>query len=116
MTRSVRDIRRAIFLASDVISQSTSRSSLSTPPSRPRRSHSGESRRRSTLLLKEIGEAAAADAEAQAIRRALQSTGGNKSEAARLLCTDYKTLYLYLYLKLKQYGIDAARFREVRAS
>jgi DNA-binding NtrC family response regulator len=57
--------------------------------------------------LKEIAEAAAADAEQQAIRRALQSTKGNKSEAARLLRTDYKTLHL----KMKQYGIPAAQFR-----
>src|SRR3989454_459863 len=61
--------------------------------------------------LKEIAEAAAADAEQQAIRQVLQVTSGNKSEAARLLRTDYKTLYL----KLKQYGIDAGRFRELRA-
>src|SRR5437773_11969910 len=66
-------------------------------------------RRRSHL--REIAEAAAADAEQQAIRRVLQVTSGNKSEAARLLRTDYKTLYL----KLKQYGIDAGRFRELRA-
>src|SRR3989449_11476512 len=61
--------------------------------------------------LREIAEAAAADAEQQAIRRVLQVTSGNKSEAARLLRTDYKTLYL----KMKQYGIDAGRFRELRA-
>jgi len=45
------------------------------------------------------------------IRRVLQVTSGNKSEAARLLRTDYRTLYL----KMKQYGIDAGRFREWRA-
>ena len=61
--------------------------------------------------LRDIAEAAAADAEQQAIRRVLQVTSGNKSEAARLLRTDYKTLYL----KMKQYGIDAGRFRELRA-
>jgi DNA-binding NtrC family response regulator len=59
--------------------------------------------------LKEVADAAAADAEQQAIRRVLQITGGNKSEAARLLRTDYKTLHL----KMKQYGIDAARFRGI---
>src|SRR5258706_416929 len=57
--------------------------------------------------LKEIAEAASADAEQQAIRRVLQDTKGNKSEAARLLRTDYKTLHL----KMKQYGIPAAQFR-----
>ena len=58
--------------------------------------------------LKELAEAAAADAEGHAIRLALQATGGNKSEAARLLRTDYKTLHV----KMKQYGISAAQFRE----
>ena len=46
------------------------------------------------------------------IRQALQATGGNRSTAARHLRTDYKTLYL----KMKQYGIDAGRFRDLRAS
>jgi len=45
----------------------------------------------------------------QAIQRALEITMGNKSEAARLLRTDYKTLHL----KMKQYGVDARRFRAV---
>src|SRR5437667_401825 len=62
--------------------------------------------------LKEIAEAAAADAERQAIRRVLHTTRGNKSEAARQLRTDYKTLHL----KMKQYGIDAGPFRELSAS
>jgi len=44
--------------------------------------------------LKEIAEAATADAERRAIHRILQATRGNKSEAARLLRTDYKTLHL----------------------
>src|SRR3989449_10668707 len=57
--------------------------------------------------LREIAEAAAADAEQQAIRRVLQATSGNKSEAARLLRTDYKTLDL----QIKPYSIEAARFR-----
>src|SRR5439155_11034774 len=62
--------------------------------------------------LKEIAEAAAADAEQQAIRRVLQDTKGNKSEAARLLRTDFKTLHG----KMKQYGISSMLFREMRES
>ncbi|PYO38372.1 MAG: sigma-54-dependent Fis family transcriptional regulator, partial [Gemmatimonadetes bacterium] len=62
--------------------------------------------------LKEIADAAAADAERQAIRQALQACVGNKTEAARRLRTDYKTLHL----KLKQHGIDAGRFKKIRAS
>jgi len=61
--------------------------------------------------LKEIAGAAAAEAEQQAIRRALEITLGNKSEAARLLRTDYKTLHL----KMKHHGVDARRFRESHA-
>ena len=62
--------------------------------------------------LRDITEAAAADAERQAIRQALQASAGNKTEAARRLRTDYKTLHL----KIKQHGIDAGRFKKVRAS
>ena len=58
--------------------------------------------------LREIARRAAAEAERQAIRLALQATRGNKSEAARLLRVDYKTLHV----KIKQYGIPARRFRE----
>src|SRR2546426_4681308 len=41
--------------------------------------------------LRESAGRAAAEAERQAIRLALQATRGNKSEAARLLRVDYKT-------------------------
>jgi len=41
-------------------------------------------------MVKEIPEAAAADAEQQAIRRVLKVASGNESETARLLRTDYK--------------------------
>ena len=58
--------------------------------------------------LKEVGEAAAADAERQAIRRVIQQTSGNKTEMARLLRTDYKTLHI----KMKHYGIVAASFKK----
>jgi two-component system response regulator HydG len=59
--------------------------------------------------LKQIAGRAIAEAERQAIRLALQATRGNRSEAARLLRVDYKTLYL----KVKRYGID---IRECRVS
>jgi DNA-binding NtrC family response regulator len=98
-------IRRAILLASNVIEPEH----LSVLPVAPcpanapyAESVPGDS------SLKEIAGAAAADAEQQAIRLVLQATKGNKSEAARLLRTDYKTLHL----KMKQYGINAAQFRE----
>jgi two-component system nitrogen regulation response regulator GlnG len=100
-------IRRAILLASDTIEpEQLSFLRLDSPDAaaaQPEPEPVGGS-------LKEIAEAAAADAEQKAIRRALQNTKGNKSEAARLLRTDYKTLHL----KMKQYGIEAGRFRELR--
>jgi len=60
------------------------------------------------LSLREIASRAAAQAERDAIRLALHATRGNKSAAARLLRTDYKTLHL----KVKQYGIPTGQFRE----
>jgi DNA-binding NtrC family response regulator len=56
--------------------------------------------------LKEIAEEAAARAEQNAIRDVLRTTKGNKSQAAKALRTDYKTLHL----KMKRFGIRAADF------
>jgi len=101
-------IRRAMLLASDVIEPddlaflSVGASSTVALRGELAPGHSS---------LKEIAGAAAAEAEQQAIRRALEITLGNKSEAARLLRTDYKTLHL----KMKNYGVDARRFRESHA-
>jgi DNA-binding NtrC family response regulator len=97
-------IRRAILLASDEVIEPAHLSviPLDSPPiAVAPEAAPGD------CSLKEIADAAAAQAEEQAIRRVLQLTSGNKSEAARLLRTDYKTLHL----KIKQYGIDAAPFR-----
>src|SRR5438094_2097404 len=98
-------IRRAMLLASDVIEPEH----LAVMPVDP---DPGSPLRGGPALvdssLKEIADAAAADAERQAIRRVLQATKGNKSEAARLLRTDYKTLHL----KMKQYAIPAGQFRQ----
>jgi DNA-binding NtrC family response regulator len=52
--------------------------------------------------LKEIAKRAVAEAERQAIRLALLATRGNKSEAARLLRVDDKTLHI----KIKRYHIE----------
>jgi DNA-binding NtrC family response regulator len=67
----------------------------------------GRRRQETRFSLKELADRAAAEAERQAIRLALHATRGNKSEAARLLRVDYKTLHL----KMKRYAIDAADFR-----
>jgi two-component system nitrogen regulation response regulator GlnG len=108
-------IRRAILLASDVI-EPEHLSVLPVDPSaatafRGEPAPVGSSLLDSSLVgssLKEIAEAAAADAERRAIHRVLQATRGNKSEAARLLRTDYKTLHL----KMKQHCIDSGQFKQ----
>src|SRR5712664_235138 len=102
-------IRRAILLASDVIEPAhLSVIPVDSPPTAALR----EELALGGCSLKETADAAAAHAEQHAIRRVLQATSGNKSEAARLLRTDYKTLHV----KMKQYGIDAGLFREFRGS
>jgi DNA-binding NtrC family response regulator len=50
---------------------------------------------------------AVAHAEGEVIRRALATTLGNKSQAARLLRTNYTTLHA----KMKRYGISAREFQ-----
>src|SRR5467141_4179929 len=99
-------IRRAILLASDVIEpEHLSVLPVDTPPASALRGEPAPL----DSSLKEIAEAASADAEQQAIRSALHTSKGNKSEAARHLRTDYKTLHL----KMKQYDIEAGRFRDL---
>ena len=102
--RELRNVmRRATLLASDAIEQEhvslLDGSRVSTRRSGP--TAIGPS-------LKEIAEAVAEDAARQAIRQALQACKGNKTEAARRLRTDYKTLHL----KIKQHRIDARRFKK----
>jgi DNA-binding NtrC family response regulator len=57
--------------------------------------------------LREMAAIAAGMVERQAIERALRAARGNKTEAAKMLKTDVKTLHL----KMKRYGIHAAEFR-----
>jgi DNA-binding NtrC family response regulator len=54
--------------------------------------------------LKEIADVAIAEAEKRAIAEAVKKTSGNKSQAARLLHVDYKTLHL----KMRRYGLGPA--------
>jgi DNA-binding NtrC family response regulator len=70
-------------------------------------SRAAEARSRvGTCSLRQIVSGAVAAAEGEAIRRALTATIGNKSQAARLLRTNYTTLHA----KMKRYGISAAEF------
>jgi len=98
-------IRRASLLASDVVEPEHLAVLPVDPP--PATARSGEPAPAGSSL-KELAQAATVDAEGRAIRTALQATRGNKSEAARLLRVDYKTLHL----KMKQYGISAGQFRQ----
>jgi DNA-binding NtrC family response regulator len=56
--------------------------------------------------LRQVADDAAREAERQAICDALRATRGNKSRAARMLDTDYKTLHV----KMKNLGIRARDF------
>ena len=58
--------------------------------------------------LKEIADDAAKAAERHAIIETLRGTAGNKSQAARALRTDYKTLHL----KMKSLGINARDYEQ----
>ena len=97
-------VRRACLLASDVIGVEHLTICVGRNAAAGERHPEAEPTRSS---LKKLAGVATADAEAQAIHAVLQATAGNKSEAARLLRVDRKTLHL----KMKQYGLEAAAFR-----
>jgi len=58
------------------------------------------------LSLRAVAAEATDAAERAAINEALRAARGNKSQAARALSTDYKTLHL----KIKRFGIRAQDF------
>lgn len=102
--RELRNVlRRAVLEAPDVVLQradlerglglTKSGSKRTEPDSAP-------------TTLKEVAEAAAREAERTIICDTLRRTAGNKSQAARALQTDYKTLHL----KMRQMGIDVKEF------
>jgi two-component system nitrogen regulation response regulator GlnG len=96
-------IRKAALLATDVVTvEHVPALSASAPiPSRAAAEPGGED-----LSLREVAELAAVQAEREVIRHVLGATKGNKSQAARLLRTDYTTLHA----KMKRYGISARDF------
>lgn len=59
------------------------------------------------LSLRAARQMGSAEAERKVIEQALRAAAGNKSEAARLLKTDFKTLHL----KMKRHGISRENFR-----
>jgi len=96
-------IRQAVLTTKDLVIREQDLDGLSkhgfvqAPPSVPR--EAGKS-------LRQIADEAARAAERQAICDTLRFTKGNKSHAAKVLKTDYKTLHV----KMKQLGIVAREF------
>lgn len=103
--RELRNVlRRAVLLSSDLIGPEHL---LLQPADSLRASAIGELASWPVgCSLREMADMAVADVERRAIRQAMHAARGNKSEAARILKTDFKTLHL----KIKRYGIDAREF------
>jgi DNA-binding NtrC family response regulator len=97
-------IRKAALLATDLVTPeflpALGAPGEAAPPAVVAPTVSGE------LSLREVTEIATTDAERRAIRQALEAAKGNKTQAARLLRTDYSTLHA----KMKRYGISARDF------
>ena len=96
-------VRKAALLATDVV---TPEHVPALSASVPAPSHAAAEPMGEDLSLREVAELAAGQAEREVIRHALESTKGNKSQAARLLRTDSTTLHA----KMKRYGISARDF------
>ena len=96
-------VRKAALVATDVV---TPEHIPALSASVPVHSRAGAEPVGEDLSLREVADLAAVQAEREVIRHALESTKGNKSQAARLLRTDYTTLHA----KMKRYGISARDF------
>jgi two-component system, NtrC family, response regulator HydG len=100
--RELRNVmRQAVLRSGDVIAREDIALGRSPAGARERAAPAG-----APLSLREVARAAAAEAERQAICGALAAAGGNKSEAARRLSTDFKTLHL----KMRELNISARDF------
>jgi two-component system nitrogen regulation response regulator GlnG len=96
-------VRKAALVAADVVT--AAHLPALGPPAGPR-PRAASASAGEDLSLREVAELAAVEAERELIRHALQVTKGNKSQAARLLRTDYTTLHA----KMKRYSISAHDF------
>jgi two-component system nitrogen regulation response regulator GlnG len=94
-------VRRSALLAAELVEAEHLALPGASPPASPAPLDPGAP----SLTLREARDRAVAEAERQAIIGALARTHGNKSEAARALKTDYKTLHI----KVKQYGLGRTR-------
>jgi two-component system nitrogen regulation response regulator GlnG len=98
-------VRQAVLEARDVALRRAHVQKLLGARSQPDGAGGGAA---SGRVLKEVAEGAARAAEQRLIREVLRETRGNKSQAARILCTDYKTLHL----KMKALGIRAQDYAD----
>jgi two-component system nitrogen regulation response regulator GlnG len=102
-------VRRAVLMAEDVISEEH----LGLGPKAGKlfveddlaKHSSTPGQGQDDLSLREIVRSNTVHVERRAIIHALQRSGGNKANAARLLQVDYKTLHT----KVKEYGIQIER-------
>jgi DNA-binding NtrC family response regulator len=98
-------VRRATLLSRDLI-RSEHLSSIASKDAAWRDFSFGEVDLEHGRSLKEISYIVTARVEREVIQRVLSHTKGNKSQAARLLKIDYKTLYS----KIKEHGIQIKEF------
>jgi len=98
-------VRQAVLESNDVTLRASTIIQLLVQADAP---GSGAAELRPASSLREVVRAATRDAERRAISDALRQAAGNKAQAARLLQTDYKTLYL----KLKQLGLRSRDFSD----
>jgi DNA-binding NtrC family response regulator len=100
-------IRQAVLMTKDLmIGKDVVRTLLGKPAAAKVGSARQVVAARAGTSLREIAAEAAEAAERRAISETLRSTRGNKSQAARALDTDFKTLHL----KMKRFGIRARDF------
>jgi DNA-binding NtrC family response regulator len=92
-------IRRAVLQGGDVIGPAHLTALVAAPGAAPPVFLYGDAS--APVTLREARDRAVAEAERHAICEALRAASGNKSEAARRLKTDYKTLHV----KIKGYGL-----------
>jgi len=104
--RELRNVlRRAVLVSTETIEPE--HLCLTLPPAAP--APDGWPGEPGTVApLKHVVAAAVAHAEEHAVEAALAATRGNKSQAARQLQIDYKTLLA----KLRRYRIDSRRFKD----
>ena len=100
-------VRQAVLKSRDLmIGEDVVRDLLKAPAATRQVAGAGAGKRSAGLSLRDVAAEATEAAERAAITLALRAARGNKSQAARALSTDYKTLHL----KIKRFGMRARDF------